>query len=452
MNTKVPKREKFFYTTGLMGQNIIWGFMGMYIMFFFTDLLRIPTATTTAILVAASLWDAVNDVLMGMIIDRTRSRWGKFRPYLIIAPILIAIVTVLCFTRFNVSPASTAVIAAVIYILWGTIFDFVDIPLWALSSVISKNVHEKTQVVTLGKIGSIVGNALVTVGSIQVINYFGGERNPSAFFYATLIIAAIGAISIILTGIFSKERIEAVDEKPPFRDNLQTIYKNRPLLILMATLLIFGMVNHLRQNIQMYYVVYVLEDSGYMTLIGASLVLGMLLGMAVTPKLIRVYSKKKIFYAACLLGTPFCALPFFINNCNMTLLLILFGFSFAFTGVGMIATTSLLLDTIDYAEWKLGFRGEGIVFSAQTFLGKLSATIAKMLVGIGLGVLKYVENQPPTPSLQRGFNALMFILPAAFFILSIIPMFFYKISDQQQKEIRNELEQKRASKIKQVSM
>lgn len=442
MNEKVPAREKIFYTIGLAGQNIMWGYMGLYIMFFFTDLLNIATATATAILVAASLWDALNDLFMGMLIDRTKSKWGKFRPYLLFAPLPVAVITILCFTNFNLTPAAEAVIAGIFYIIWGTIFDFVDIPLWALSSVISKNDDQRTSFVTLGKIGSIIGTALVTVFSIQIINAFGGERLTSAYLYATIILALLGGLTIVLTGVNSKERIVEVKEKIPFRQNLKSIYKNNPLLLLLLTLLIFGMVSHLRQNVEMYYVVYVLGDADYMTPIGATLIVGMVIGMSITPKLLQTFEKKKVFFISCLFGTVFCALPFFIGRGSVPLTLILFGFSFIFTGIGMVTTTSMLMDGIDYSEWKLGFRGEGVIFAAQTFLGKLSATIAKLIIGMGLVFVNYVENTKPTQELLTGLNALMFLLPAAFSIISIIPLLFYNISTKKQKEIRNELDQR----------
>jgi len=446
MNNKVPKREKVFYTVGLTGQNIIWGFMGLYIMFFFTDLLKISPATTTAILVAASLWDASNDVLSGMIIDRTRSRWGKFRPYLIFASGLIAIMTILCFADFKMTPTLTAVFAGIIYILWGTVFDFVDVPLWALSSVISKDPKEKTSVVTLGKIGSIVGTALVTVFSITLIEAFGGEREASAYFVTAIVISVFGALTIFLTGVFCKERVEAKkEEKIPFRENFKTIYKNTPLIVLMVTLLLFGMVNHIRQNLTMYYVVYVLGDAGYTMHVGISLVVGMLLGMGISPMLLRKFQKRSIFFLICIIGTVFCALPFFIGSVSALVVLILLGVSFFFTGIGMITTTSMLMDGIDYSEWKLGFRGEGIVFSTQTLLGKLSATFAKLLIGAGLVILNYFEGMVPTAELQRGLNFLMFLLPAVFFLIAIIPMLFYRVSSKKQSEILEELEQRRGT-------
>ncbi|MFD1905821.1 MFS transporter [Paenibacillus rhizoplanae] len=139
------------FTGGLLGQNMLYSFMSMYILFFYTDLLGIPATTASVILVVASIVDACLDPLMGMITDKTRSRWGKFRPYLLFAPFLIALATIVCFWDFGGSPILTLVIATVSYLLWGMLYTVCDTPLWALSSVVSTDPGERTLFVTLGK-------------------------------------------------------------------------------------------------------------------------------------------------------------------------------------------------------------------------------------------------------------------------------------------------------------
>src|SRR5690625_335382 len=165
--------------------------MAMYIMFFFNDLLGILPAIATSIIVIASFWDAINDPLMGMIADKTRTRWGKFRPYLIFAPIVLFVTTVLCYIQFNFGTSVTIIVAATSYVLWGMTFTVIDIPIWAISAVVSKKASEKNTMITLGKIGGVIGTAIVTVGSIIVINSFGGERSATAYTITAVIVAAI---------------------------------------------------------------------------------------------------------------------------------------------------------------------------------------------------------------------------------------------------------------------
>ncbi len=445
MKNKIPGLEKAAYTGGLLGQNMLYNFMSMYILFFFTDLLAIPVHAATTIIVIGSLWDAINDPIMGLVVDRTRSRWGKFRPYMIFGPLMIALTSVLCFVHYGVSPAATIALAAISYVLWDMSYTVCDIPIWAITSSVSHNPDERNMMVTLGKIGGTIGTVIVTVGSIQIINAFGGERSAGAYTKAVMLIAVIGAVLMVAAGIKTKERIQPDKEVILIRKNLKTITVNGPLLALMAALLISNLVNGIRQSVQMYFVVYVWKDAGYVTPIGLSLVIGMTLGMIIAPKLIKHFEKKKLFFLFCLLGGLTSVIPFLGGRENVTLGLIFLGLSFVCTGAITILCSTMLLDAVEFSEWKLGYRGEGIIFSVNTFLTKLSSAFARLFIGIGLSIMSYVENQPITPKIQTGFSAMMYLIPAASFLLAVVPMFFYRLSGARMKEIHEKLEQCRGN-------
>ncbi len=416
--------------------------MAMYIMFFFTDLLGIKPAVATIIVVTASLWDAINDPIMGMIADKTRTKWGKFRPYLIFGPIPLALTTILCYIKFDLSGTAVFLYAGICYILWGMSYTVIDIPIWAISAVVSKDPIEKNKMVTLGKIGGTIGTAIVTVGSIIIINSFGGERLASAYTKTAVIIAVLSVSMIMITGFTLKERIFPDKEVISMKKNIQTITKNKPLMMLMIALLIVNLINGIRQSAQMYFVVYVWGDSSQLTNVGISLILGMVLGMAISPKIIEKIEKKKVFIAACVLGSVFSAIPFFIGGGSILFSLVFLGISFAFTGMTTIVSASMLIDSIDYSEWKLGFRGEGLVFSMNTFLTKLSGTIAKSILGIGLVLMNYTEGQAVTTTTVRGFSAMMYLVPAGCFLLTMVPLYFYRISPEEKSDIRGMLKEK----------
>lgn len=440
----ITKREKITYTGSLLGQNMIYSLMTMYVMFFFTDLLRIPSQSVTIIMVAASLWDAINDILMGMIADRTRTRIGKFRPYLLAGPVFIGIVTVLCFVSFGGSPAGTVAVAAVCYVLWGMTYTVYDIPIWAISSVSSRSADEKNGMVTLGRIGGTLGTVIVSVGSVSLLNAFGGERSAPAYTSMAAVIAGSSALLMLLSGFVLRERIEPPASGVPFRKNIHTILDNVPLKALMVTLLIMNMVNSIRQVAQMYFAVYVWGDSGYVTYIGLSLVLGMITGMAVSPALIRRYDKKPLYLIACIAGAVTSLLPYAFGVEPVVSLVIL-GFNFAFSGVTSITSTSMLMDSIDYAEYKLGFRGEGVVFSMNTFLTKLSATISKGILGVSMTLMGYQDNMEPNDTVMAGFSFIVLAIPAICFVLSMLPLAFYKLTPDNLTAIRNELETRRTA-------
>ncbi len=442
MKGQVPISEKVSYGSGLLGQNMIYNFVAMYIMFFFTDILSIPTAVATVIVVVASLWDAINDPMMGVITDRTRTKYGKFRPYMMFGPVIIIVATILCFVNFNLPATSAIIFAGVCYILWGMSYTLCDIPIWAITSTVSTLPEERTSMVTIGKIGGTIGTVIVTVLSVTVLNAFGGERVGSAYTAAAIIFAVIGGVAMILAGIKTKERIQPEKEVMSIRKNLKTITSNKPLQALMIALVITNLVNGVRQASQLYFVVYVWGNSEMVTPIGISLVVGMTLGMIIAPKLVKIMEKKNIFFIFSLFGAVTSVVPMFAQSSVMVGLVFL-GLSFLSTGVISIICATMLLDAVEYSEWKLGYRGEGIIFSINTFLTKLSATFAKLILGVCLLVIGYVENMDPTPLVQTGISSLMYAVPAVSFLISMIPMAFYSLDEAKRKEIHDELESRR---------
>ncbi len=442
-NNEVLLREKLSYGTGILGQNLIYNMMSMYILFYFTDILKIPASVASIIIISASLWDAVNDPIMGMIADNTRSRWGKFRPYLIFGSFFIGMITILCFANPFVNPSSIITYAAITYILWGMLFTACDIPIWALSSVVSEKSDKRDNQVTIGKIGATIGVVISSVLSVPILNLFGGERSKIAYLYLAIIFAGFGCILMFFTGVFSKERIVPKKEKVPFKENIKTIIYNKPLLLLMIALFIINFINSIRQSVQIYFAVYTWGDANYMTLIGLSLVIGMLIGMSISPLLLKKFKKRSVYIITCLIGSLVCFIPYFIDYSNIILGLIFIGLSFLFSGIAMIITTSMLMDTIDYAEYKNNFRSEGIVFSMNTFLTKLGATISRLILGASLIILNYVENAPITPKLQSGFSFMVYIIPSIAFIIAIFPIYFYELDENELKKIKSVLRESR---------
>ena len=287
--------EKITYSSGILGQNLIYNMMAMYIIFYFTDILLIPASIASVIIIIASLWDAINDPIMGMIADNTRTKWGKFRPYLLFGSFLIGIITILCFFNPATNPKFIIVYASVTYILWGMIFTSCDIPIWALSSVVSDKSEIRDQQVTFGKVGATIGVVISSVLSVPILNLFGGERSANAYFYLALIFASIGCFLMFITGVFSKERILPSKDKTPFKENIKTVVHNKPLLLLMIALFIVNFINSIRQSVQIYFSVYTWGNANYMTLIGLSLVIGVLIGMIISPFLLKKFKKRSVY-------------------------------------------------------------------------------------------------------------------------------------------------------------
>ncbi|MDR2571196.1 MAG: glycoside-pentoside-hexuronide (GPH):cation symporter [Oscillospiraceae bacterium] len=444
----VALREKLSLSIGLAGQNALYGFVGAYFMFYLTDILGIGMAAAGIILTIATIFDAINDPVMGLIADRTRTRWGKFRPYLVVGPTLLALVTVLMFTKIDLSATGLIVMACVGYVLFDLAYTLCDIPIWALTSVMHKDPKVRTGVITWANFGATAGSVFITVLGIQILNAFGGEREPIAFILTALVIGIAAALFMTATGLFTKERITPdLNEKPiSFKKNFQTIYKNKPLLILVMSILCVVLTINVRGVIQMYYAVYVVEDTNFMTYAGLALVIGIVIGLSITPMLIKKFYKKYIFIAACIFNVIMSLIPYFLGYQYMWINVGLLGIGFISTGMFNSLMPTLLMDCIDYADWKLGFRGEGIVFSTRTFISKLCASIARGGVGLSLAALGYISGVKQTPYVIEGLHAFMFLIPAILIALAIIPMAFYPFTEDKRDEILAKLNERNEAK------
>lgn len=425
----MTKAEKFLYPAGIMGQNMIFNLMSMYILFFFTDILGIDASVAGKILLFASLWDVINDPIMGAISDRTRTRFGAYRPYLLFGSFPLGIITVLCFVSFPLTGKALIALAATLYILWGMTYTASDIPIWALASVSSADETERTDIITRGKIGAVIGVVAVTVLSIPVLRLFGGERKDSAYTAMVGIFALVGVSLMFLLAIKAKERVAPGEKKSRLVDSLSALFRNKPFLLLAVAIFALNAANSIKQSAQIYFAIYTLGSASYVTPLGVALVIGMITGMLATTPLSARFDKKWVCIVSSLASAILSLIPYTISQDSFPLCFAINLFIFGLSGISMVITTTLLIDTIDYAERKLGYRSSGIIFSANTFLVKLGATASRWIISLTLTHCAYVKDMAPTPVLSRGMAFLVYIIPAIAYLVIIPPLVLFSTKD-----------------------
>ncbi len=424
---RVGLRERYLYTQGMLGQNIIFNCINSFLSVFYTDILLIAPASASLLFLVARLWDAVNDPMMGSIADRTRTRYGKFKPYLMTFAVPIGIISVLCFTGSGLPSQWRLVYAYATYIAWGMLYTVCDIPIWAMCSVISSSEQERTVVLSWIKVGATLGAGIVLVFGIKVIGWFGGLSVAAAYWKSALVMCGAGALFMQLAAFAVQERVLPPKAKVSVLSNLQVIYRNLPLLLLILASLVSNFAGGIRTAVQLYYAKYVLLNEGLMMGIAAAAIGLMLVGMALTPLLTKRYSNKTIFIASTLGASFFHLIAFVAGYANLPLLIALLSVGVGFTGVNTIVMTALLIDTLDFANRKLGIRGEGIAFSTQTLVVKLSSAIAASLVLGVLQFMRYVPNALQTLRVMQGMHGLMFLVPALAYGLAALPILFYRL-------------------------
>ncbi len=485
------KTEKFTYLISLAGQNIIFNIIGAGLAYYLQFTLLIPAIAVSTIMSVARVWDAFNDPIMGTIVDRTRTKWGKCRPYLIFVPSIIFVVTILCFVSFGLYNSGSKALnvaivawAAFTYVLWGMTYTVGDIPLWGITALLTEDEKDRNKLLSAARIIGTVGGAVSLLGmqplSLAVGEVIGkligspanGER------YGFLIVAAglslLGCGMFQICGFFVREKIAPSEKKYTLKENFTIMWKNKPF----RQILISGVLGSAKNLLAIcampvitYY--YASKNPGlafvYMVLLGGGMFIGMFLGIGFCNALRKKFSKKTLYNASNLMGVvPFTIIfimylitPTGLTNIfPMIIAFVLFFFAGASTGMTTILQTQMIADCVDYEEYTNGIRPDAVFFSGQTFIAKMTNGIATIISGIAYTAVGFSDERVAEvnafisaggiPRESPQYSKLMMILfflisipPAISCILSIIPTWKYCLDDNVHKKILSELNERR---------
>ncbi len=484
------KKESTAYLIGMAGQNMIYNIIGAALAYYMQFTVLIPAIAVTAIMTAARVWDAFNDPIMGTIVDRTRTKWGKCRPYLIFVPAVIFVVTVLCFVNVGFygqgSAARDAFIiiwAAVTYILWGMTYTVGDIPLWGSPALMTEDEKDRNKLLGLARIFGGVG-AGVTLLAMQPVSLaigemlaptLGAQKGESyGFLIAAVAFAVVGCAMFQVTGLFIKEKIKPSEKKYTLKENFQIMLKNKPFRQILVSG-ILGSARNLLSICAMPLVTYYFASKSpilalvYMALLGGGMFIGMFVASGIASALLKKISKKKLYNFSNLLGAvPFVGI-FILYICNpmnltnaisVAIAFVLFLTAGASIGFFNVLQSLMIADCIDYEEYTNGTRPDGVFFSGQTFITKLASGIATIISGIAYAVVGFSDERVAEvnafieagglPRLAPQYQKLMMVMfflisipPAISCILSIIPTWNYCLDDEKHKEILEVLKERR---------
>ncbi|MBN2651255.1 MAG: MFS transporter [Spirochaetales bacterium] len=444
---KIPGREITAFSAALGGQNILYGLQVAFIMYAFTEFLGLKPAAVGILFIAARVWDAFNDPIMGLIADRTRTRWGKFRPWLLVIPIPIAILTILNFVNPGLGSTGNLIYASIIYILWGMVYTLCDIPIWALTSAMSRDSDQRTKLISIARIVSMVGLILPTILVPAIADAVSPNNQYKGYLIAVIILCSVGGPLMILAFLGTTERTNISPDRLSFKKTLHLLKINKPMQLLILTAVLYSLVM-VSQAAQIYFAAYNLGSDNKVTIIAGLTLFGMMLGMGFTPLLAKKIGKRKtVIYTGIIRAVI--GVIFFMIGYGNEIVIYCFVFIFGvFLGPFVALQNAMIGDTVDYAEYITGERAEGITFSLQTFANKIESAFSGGMVGIILTLVHFVppiENQvqEQTEATLNGIFAMISIIPAIGSLIMIIPMIFYPLSEAKHAQIVAELENKR---------
>ena len=476
-------KEAIAYSIAGFGQNFICTIIGSYLTVFMTDALLFGSADVMVggvsgamavafLMLGTRIYDACNDPIMGSIVDRTRTKWGKCRPYLKWMPIPIAVMTILCFCPFlQPKTVTTFVIISVVYVIWSMVYTVVDVPYWGLSTCMTNNTTIRGNVLTVARLLSTLGAGIVTVGvpiiTSAVTNKYKGadgavlpqfiDANANTlkwtYFICALVFTAI-AIPMFYYGFRNtKERFTSTENPPSLGHNLKLLFKNRELLLVVLSGILGGARMVYTYTGGLYFAKYVLKEEGLYSLITLLVVPGGAVASILVPWMTKKFTKKWAYIGVHVLGAVVMFAMYFIGyDANWKLVvcaigLVLLGIP---QGVNNIVTYAMIGDTVEYLEWKTGERAEGICFAMQTFINKIG-----MAIGAFIGVFSYswaginptaADGVYITAQGEQTLWNLLVLSGALSMVGTIIPMLFYRLTEKRQRELVKEIEERKAKK------
>ncbi len=451
---KLSLKEKIGYSVGDTASNLFFQTFMLFLLYFYTDVFGLPAATVGTLFLITRIWDAFNDPIMGTIADRTNTRWGKFRPYILIFALPFGIMGVLTFTTPDFDATGKLIYAFITYNLLMMMYTAVNVPYSALMGVITSNSMERTELSTFRFVAAFIGGIIVQASTISLVKYFGNGNEAVGWQWAMGTLAGLAFILFFITFVTTKERVHPPKEqKNVLRQDLKDLFSNKPWLLIAGATIFQLLLIVIRNSSIMYYFKYYVQDQ-QINLFGYSMDLSFealassfmlsgtivtILGAILTKWFAKKFDKKNTYAGFLTLSAVTITLFYFLRPENVILIYILnLVFSFSFGPVSVLQW-AMYTDAADYSEWKNKRRATGLIMAASLFALKVGLTLGGAIVGWSLALFGFVANQAQTQETLNGIIMLMSIIPAVFGFIGGALMFFYPLTNKMMVKIEEEL-------------
>ena len=466
---KIGFREKIGYGCGDAASSMFWKIFGMYALFFYTDVFGLTAAAAGTMFLIVRLWDSFFDVFVGIMSDRTKTRWGKYRPYLLWFAIPFAVMGVITFYTPNFGRTGKLVYAYITYSLMMIVYSLINVPYASLLGSIISNPIERNSLSSYRMSFAFIGSFVTFMLLQPLIDFYakhfeGGtvvksientiSTSPIGW---TLGVGTIGIVCVILFSLcfsWTKERVTQIesDENVSVKQDLKNLFHNAPWWILIGTGLVALLFNAIRDSVAIYYfrdyvrVNYRMAGTGWdattiYLLVGQA---ANLIGVVAAPAVSAKYGKKRTYMISILMAGILSTGFYFVSN-NVMLILILQFFTSIFAGYVLPLLWSMFADIVDFQELTTGRRATGLIFSSSSMSQKLGWALGAALSGWILAIFNYDPHAAQQAAETIfGERLMISLFPALCSMMAFVGMFFYPLSDKKVKEIIDQLDQKRA--------
>ena len=381
-------RNKWTYGLGTVGRDMVYTMISMYLMFYLTDVLQLSDDVlwwVTGIILAARVFDAFNDPFMGVVVDNTHTKYGKFKPWICIGVVLVSILTVLLFTDFGLGGTAFIIVFGITYIAWGISYTMNDISYWSMLPTLSQDQREREQIGSVTRICASIGLFAVVSLIVPVTEAIGAHVGSlqKGYFILSIILVTIMLVfqSITVFGVREPKLESQKKEHTSVKELVRIIFKNDQLLVTAVAMALFMIGYSTTTSFGLYYFKYVYGNEGMYSIFAVILGVSQIFALAIFPVLGARFPRKKLYaFATALVVIGY--LIFFFAPTNTMLFIGIAGL-ILFIGQAFIQVMTLmfLTDSVEYGEWKFGKRNDSVTFSLQPFINKMGGAIASGVVG-----------------------------------------------------------------------
>jgi melibiose permease len=452
--SKLTFKTKYSFGIGALGKDLCYQIVVCYLMIYLTDTIGLKPAFVGTLFLLTKICDALNAPMMGMVIDNTKSKYGKFRPWILIGTLINSVVLILLFTKPNISGTGLYIYFSIVYILWGMTYTIEDISYWSMLPSLSRTKQERDKMSVIPRIFASFATLIVGSAGLWIINRLGSGNDILGYSKISMAIAVAFIITALITVINVKDKSTLLKDnekvkahKTSIKRAFKIVWKNDQLRVFIGVVLCSNLVVRFYSGLAIYYFKYVVGNSNMYSVFTGCAATAEMLGLFLYPLLSKTIGRLNVFRIASFIpaiGLIVLLVGGFIVPSNT----ILIGLSGAMCklGSGFTAgiTTVMIADVIDYGEYKFGTRNESIIASFQTLLVKIASAVVGLAVGVGLTLVGYVANAVQTAPTILGMKVLMIGVPSVITILSyIIYRKGYKLEGEYQDKIIEELNLRR---------
>lgn len=437
--SKVPLISKLAYGMGDVGCNFSWMFVGNFLMIFYTDVFGISMSAVATLMLFSRFWDAINDPIIGGLSDKTHTRWGRYRPWLLFAAPLTALVLILTFWAHpDWSQTHKIIYMAVTYCILVLGYTCVNIPYGTLCGAMTQNMTERAQINTSRSVSAMIAIGIINIITIPLIEWLGNGNARQGYLLIAILYGTIFAVCHIFCFAKTKEVVEVpVAQKIPLRLQLQAVAKNKPYLLALLGQVLFGFILYGRNADLLYYFTYAENDAVLFTYYSMAIIIPSIIGAACFPKVFQLTSNKGWAASVFAFGTGITIIAlFFFSPVTSPIPFYLFAAlsQFFFSGFNT-AIYAIIPDCVEYGEWRTGIRNDGFQYAFISLGNKIGMALGTALLALSLGWAGYEANTTQNEAVVAIMRHSFSTIPGILWVVTALALFFYKLDKRSYNRI-----------------